>query len=243
MKTIFLMLRSILFYVGYAISVIIVGGLSPILGLFLPRDWVMRGLCIPWCDWAVWWARVTCGIRFRVIGREHIPAGACVVLSKHQSAWETLYVQSLFYPAATVLKQELLSIPFFGWGLRAFEPIAINRAEPNSALKAVIRQGEEKLKLGRRVVIFPEGTRTLPGEVTTYSVGGAMLATKTGALAVPVALNSGDCWPRGKLIKTPGLITVVIGEPIDSTQLGTKALNEKARQWIEQTVAEIRRPD
>jgi 1-acyl-sn-glycerol-3-phosphate acyltransferase len=242
MKIVFYTLRSFLFYVGYAISVILVGGSAPVLGLFLPREWVMRHICLPWCRWAVWWAQITCGIRYRVVGIENVPEGGCVLLSKHQSAWETLYFQVLFAPAATVLKQELLSIPFFGWGLRYFDPIAINRGDPTRALKAVIREGEEKLRQGRHVVIFPEGTRTLPGATTTYSVGGAMLATRSGAPAIPVALNSGDCWPRGTLIKRPGLITVTIGEPIDSTQFSTKALNEKARLWIEQAVAEIRQP-
>lgn len=241
MNTAFHALRSLLFYVVYANSMMAVSLTACIAGLFLPKEVVMRRVCITWCDFSIFWARVCCGIHYEVIGREHIPAGACVVLSKHQSAWETLFLQSLFFPAATVLKQELLRIPFFGWGLRFFDPIAIDRGNPNNALKAVIKQGGEKLAQGRRVVIFPEGTRTLPGDSNTnYSVGGAMLATKNKALVLPVALNSGDCWPRGTIIKKPGTITVVIGAPIDSSQYSTKELNEHVRQWIEARLAEIR---
>lgn len=240
MSTLINALRSLVFYLGYAVTLMLVGLTATITGLFMPRHWVMLKVCINWCDLSIWWAKVCCGIRYRVVGLENIPQGACVVLSKHQSAWETLFLQSLFFPAATVAKKELLSIPFFGWGLRFFDPIAIDRSERNNALKAVIRQGTEKLAAGRRIVIFPEGTRTLPGEDSTYNVGGAMLATKAKALVVPVALNSGDCWPRGTLIKRPGLITVTIGQPIDSTQYSTRELNEIARNWIEQTLAEQR---
>jgi 1-acyl-sn-glycerol-3-phosphate acyltransferase len=237
MKTVINTLRSLVFYVGYALSMIAVSITACVTGLFMPRDWVMRKVCVNWCDFSVWWAQVCCGIRHRVVGLEHIPAGACVVLAKHQSAWETLYLQSLFYPAATVSKKELLAIPFFGWGLAYLDPIAIDRSEPSVALKAIIRQGTEKLANNRRIVIFPEGTRTLPGQEAPYNVGGSMLATKSKALVLPVALNSGDCWPRGTLIKTPGLITVTIGEPIDSSKYSTRELNEKVRVWIESTLA------
>jgi 1-acyl-sn-glycerol-3-phosphate acyltransferase len=168
-----------------------------------------------------------------VTGIENIPAGACVVLSKHESAWETLYLQSLLVPATTVLKRELLSIPFFGWALRLLNPIAINRGEPAQALKAVLRQGEERLAAGRRIIIFPEGTRARPGEQLPYNVGGAMLAARTGFPLLPVSLNSSDCWPRGTMIKRPGVIQVVIGAPIDSHGTPAKALNARARDWIE----------
>ncbi len=234
-------LRSVLFYLLAVPSMIAVGIAASVLGLFMPRAWVMRNICIRWCDFIVAWVWLCCGVHYRVLGREHIPVGACVVLSKHQSEWETLYLQSLFYPAATVLKQELLRVPFFGWGLSFFDPIAINRADRNNALKQVLRQGEEKLAQGRRVVIFPEGTRTLPGDPNPqYSVGGAMLATRARAQVLPVALNSGDCWPRNSLIKRPGTITVSIGAPIDASELNSKALNAQVQSWIETELTRIR---
>ena len=139
----------------------------------------------------------------------------------------------VFSPSTTVLKRELLSIPFFGWALRLLNPIAINRGEPAQALKTVLRQGGLRLADGRRIIIFPEGTRSRPGEQLPYNVGGAMLACRTGVPVIPVCLNSGDCWPRGTLIKQPGTIHVVIGAPMDSTGTSAKVLNTLAQGWIE----------
>lgn len=231
-------LRSIIFYIGYVITMVLFSSTAMLISP-LSRRTSMR-ICTQWCQLAVVWARICCGIRYEIIGAENIPAGGCVVLAKHQSAWETLIVQSLFYPAATVIKRELLSIPFFGWSIRLCDPIAIDRDDAGASLKAVIRGGTEKIAEGRRVVIFPEGTRTMPGEENPdYSVGGAMLATQAKALVLPVAINSGDCWPRGTLIKKPGLVRVVIGKPIDATGYKAKALNAEVRDWIEAQMREI----
>lgn len=226
-----LLLRSLLFYAGYSLSMILQSLCATFIGLFSRR--AAYAFCMGWCRFAIWWARVSCGIRFEVTGLEHVPAGACVVLAKHESAWETLFLQTVFAPSTTVLKRELLSIPFFGWALRLLSPIAINRGEPAQALKAVLRQGEQRLADGRRIIIFPEGTRALPGEQLPYNVGGAMLASRSGVPVIPVALNSGDCWPRGTLIKQPGTIHVVIGAPINSTGVPAKVLNARVRDWIE----------
>lgn len=156
-----------------------------------------------------------------------------MVLAKHESAWETLFLQTVFAPSTTVLKRELLSIPFFGWALRQLSPIAIDRGAPAQALKAVLRQGNQRLADGRRIIIFPEGTRALPGEQLPYNVGGAMLASRSGVPVIPVSLNSGDCWPRGTLIKQPGTIHVVIGAPMHCAGVPAKVLNTRVRDWIE----------
>lgn len=231
-------LRSLVFYAGYALIMILQPLIGFLLYYLLPARW-LRAWLVSACRVAVWWARVSCGIRYRVEGAENIPAGACVVLSKHQSAWETLFLQAYLEPTTTVAKRELLRIPFFGWGMALTGPIAIDRDKPAQALKDVIRQGSEHLAAGKRVIIFPEGTRTLPGEQREYSAGGAMLAVKAKVPLLPVALNSGDCWPRGTMIKKPGLIRVVIGEPIRPDGHGAKSLNEQARGWIEQTSAAL----
>lgn len=231
-------LRSLVFYVGYALIMV----LQPLVGILLyyllPSRW-LRAWLVSACRVAVWWARVSCGIRYRVEGMENIPAGACVVLAKHQSAWETLFLQAYLEPTTTVAKRELLRIPFFGWGMALTNPIAIDRDKPAQALKDVIRQGGEQLAAGKRVIIFPEGTRTLPGEQREYSAGGAMLAVKSNVSVLPVALNSAACWPRGTLIKKPGLIRVVFGAPIVTQGRSTKVVNEEARVWIESTSAAL----
>lgn len=229
--TVIYALRSLLFYAGYALSLILHSLITTLIAIF-SRDAAYR-FGIAWCRFALWWVRISCGIRHEVVGVENIPAGPCVVLAKHESAWEALFLQTLFVPATTVLKHELLSIPFFGGALRRLNPIAINRGEPAQALKAVLRQGDANLAAGRHIIIFPEGTRALPGQPLPYHAGGAMLASRAGVPIVPVAHNSGDCWPRGTLIKRPGTIRVVIGTPIDSKGDTATALNTRARDWIE----------
>lgn len=233
MTTLLNLLRSLLFYVGYAVIMILQPTASLIAKPFVSQAFLHR-FTTNACVYSIWWAKVVCGIRYEVIGRENIPDTPCVILSKHQSAWETLFLQVLFQPTSTVLKKSLLRIPFFGWGLALMEPIAIDRSQRSNALKEVIRQGVERLKEGKHVIIFPEGTRTRPGEQVEYSAGGAMLAVKAGVPALPVALNSGLYWPRGSLIKKPGVIRVVIGTPIDATQKSAKVINAESREWIEE---------
>jgi 1-acyl-sn-glycerol-3-phosphate acyltransferase len=178
-------------------------------------------------------ATVICGVRYQVIGAENIPREPCVILSKHQSAWETLAWQTIFPPQVWVMKRELLWIPFFGWGLAMLSPIAINRGSGGKALRQLAEQGRERLAAGFNIVIFPEGTRVAPGERAAYHPGGAWLAVKTGALALPVAHNAGECWRKNAFIKRPGLITVSIGKPIVTQGLSAAALNQRIEAWIE----------
>ena len=145
-----------------------------------------------------WWSKImlfiarhACGLDYRVEGRENLPAQPCVILSKHQSAWETLAFQTVFPPQVHVLKRELLWIPFFGWGLAMMSPIAIDRAKGRTALRQLARLGKERIAQGFWVVIFPEGTRVTPGTQRKYQSGGAWLAVQTGAPVVPVAHNAG----------------------------------------------------
>ncbi|HRD94556.1 MAG TPA: lysophospholipid acyltransferase family protein, partial [Accumulibacter sp.] len=136
------------------------------------------------------------GIRYRVIGRENIPAEPSVVLAKHQSAWETVGLQEVFPPLVFVLKKELLRLPFFGWGLAALKMISIDRAAAKDALKQVFEQGRERLAAGYWVVVFPEGTRVAPGQTCRYKPGGAHLAVRAGTRVVPVAHDAGEIWGR-----------------------------------------------
>ena len=178
-------------------------------------------------------ATLICGIRYRVIGAENVPREPCVILSKHQSAWETMALQMIFPPQVWVMKRELLWIPFFGWGLAMLSPIAINRNSGAKALRQMAEQGRERLDAGFCIVIFPEGTRIAPGKRGTYHPGGAWLTVKTGALALPVAHNAGECWRKNAFIKQPGLITVSIGKPISPQGLTAAELNQCIEEWIE----------
>lgn len=179
-----------------------------------------------------------CGIRYRVLGVENIPKEPCIILSKHQSAWETLAFQVILPPHVWVLKRELLWIPFFGWGLAMLSPIAIDRSAGARALRQTLDQGRERLTQGFSIVIFPEGTRIAPGTRGTYHPGGAWLAVKTGVAALPIAHNAGECWPRNAFLKYPGLVTVSIGPALPSRDASPEALNARAELWIE---AEMKR--
>jgi 1-acyl-sn-glycerol-3-phosphate acyltransferase len=178
-------------------------------------------------------AETILGIRYRVLGAERLPPPPYIVLSKHQSAWETLAFQAIFPPQVWVVKRELLWIPFFGWGLALLAPIAIDRTSGPRALRQLLEQGRDRLARRYCIVIFPEGTRVAPGTRGTYQVGGAWLAVKTGAPVVPVAHNAGELWGRRAFVKRPGVVTVSIGAPIDSRQLVPEELNRRVEHWIE----------
>ncbi len=178
------------------------------------------------------------GLRYQVIGRENIPATPSVVLSKHQSAWETIGLQAIFPPLVFVLKRSLLLIPFLGWAFAAVKMISIDRAAGKNAIRQVAKQGRERLKAGYWVVIFPEGTRIPPGESRRFKTGGAHLAVTAGVPAVPVAHDAGEFWAKNAFVKKPGLITVSIGPAIDTTGKSAEEVTALAEQWIE---AEMRR--
>jgi 1-acyl-sn-glycerol-3-phosphate acyltransferase len=232
-----LFLRTTLFYLGMWLVTVPFGLAVPFLLPLAPRR---RYAVITWWSRIVLaWLRLTCAVRFEVEGREHLPAGPAVVLAKHQSTWETLGFQSIFPAQTWVLKRELLRIPFFGWGLAATWPVAIDRAAGKEALRQVIDQGKERLAGGFWMIVFPEGTRVAPGTRGRYAVGGAMLAEKAGAPVVPVAHNAGEHWPKGGFIKYPGTIRVVIGPVIEPAGRKASEITSAAEAWIEGQMARI----
>ena len=186
-----------------------------------------------WSIIAMWLIDHIAGIRYRVIGRENLPAGPAVILCKHQSAWETISVQRIFPPVAFVLKRELLRIPFFGWGLSQMPIVSIDRSAGKDALRQVITQGKQRLDEGFWVVVYPEGTRAPIGAAKRYKIGGASLAASAGAPVVPVAHNAGEFWRRNAFMKYPGEITVSIGPTIMTAGRTPEEVNAEAEAWIE----------
>lgn len=187
----------------------------------------------------LWLLRVVCGIRHEVRGIENIPQQPCVVLCKHQSAWETLALQVVFPPQVWVLKRELLWLPFFGWGLAMTSPIAIDRSDGKGAVKQLLKQGRERLAQGFCVVVFPEGTRVPYGKRGRYKIGGALLAASSGAPAVPVAHNAGRLWGRNAFSKHPGLITLSIGKPVATQGRKAEEINAEVEAWIENEIQQL----
>ncbi len=222
---------STLFAVGQIFSTLLFALCTLVIWFFPYRT--RYAFITQWTRFNLWSLKVTCGLSHSVEGQENIPNTPCIVLSKHQSAWETLALQLYFSPQTWVLKRELMWIPFFGWGLAALEPIAINRKEARSAMEQVAAQGQARLSAGRWVVIFPEGTRVAPGDKKRFRLGGASLAARTGALIVPVSHNAGHFWPRNSFIKHPGVIRLVIGPVIDPKGLKAEEINQLAQEWIE----------
>lgn len=190
-----------------------------------------------WARALLWMLEKICGLSYTVIGREHVPAGNHIVMSNHTSAWETVAQFVLFPPQVWVLKRELLWIPFVGWGLMRLRPISINRGAAHRAVNQVVAQGKARLADGLWVIIFPEGTRVTGGETRKFGISGALLATTTGKLVVPLAHNAGDFWVRRGIIKKPGVIRVVIGKPIESAGKDPRQLNDEVRVAIEAGLA------
>lgn len=227
-----LFLRSLLFFLGQSLSAVFFGVFG-VLFAFCPYSFRYRFITT-WSHFVIWWAKVVCGVHYRVTGLEHLPQQSAIVLCKHQSAWETLFLQTLLPPQSWVLKKQLLSIPFFGWGLKMLEPIAIDRTKSHS-IKQLLQEGKKRLNQNRWVVIFPEGSRIAVGKSGKYSRSGMALAKETGAPIVPIAHNAGVFWPRSAFIKRPGTIELVIGPTIDPSLYTIEEIQQKVRDWIETT--------
>lgn len=187
----------------------------------------------------LWWLRITCNITYQIKGAEHIPKIPCVILAKHQSAWETLAFQLIFPAQVYVMKRELLWIPFFGWGLAMTSPIAINRSAGREALKQLVSLGKQRLAAGLWVVVFPEGTRIAPHQHGKFHIGGAWLAAGAKATVLPVAHNAGLFWAKNSFIKKPGVITVSIGEAFSTDTLKADQVNTQAETWIKKEMSNL----
>jgi 1-acyl-sn-glycerol-3-phosphate acyltransferase len=232
-----LILRSLLFYIGQIISTILI---APIGIIAFPLDFKKRYYLITrWAVFNLWWLKICCNITYEIKGKDNIPGKPCIVMSKHQSAFETLALQQIFIPQVWILKKELLQIPIYGWGLASMQPIAINRDSTIKSFRQIADQGCERLQKGYWVIIFPEGTRVAPNKKKKYLPGGGMLAEKSGAQVVPVAHNAGRLWPRNSMIKKPGLITIKIGPVIESENKNAKEITDEVENWIEKEVGEL----
>ncbi len=227
-------LRALIFLGGQVASAVLICPLA-VLCLALPSLWRAR-IISSWARFNIWSLKHVCGITCEVSGRENIPQRPAVLISNHQSAWETLYFQLLFPPQSYLLKWQLLCIPFFGWGLAANRPVAINRSRKVRALEHLLTEGIVRLKEGRWLVIFPEGARKPPGRPGKFQAGGAMIAARSGAPVLPVAHNAGLFWPKNGFFKHPGVIQVRIGAAIESEGKKPREINAQVEAWIKQTL-------
>ena len=235
-------IRAALFYAGYAACTILWGSLSVAVGWMLPAKARFHFIIGAWTRMALAWLAWCCGIRAEVQGRENLPQEPCVLLVKHQSTWDTLFVQTLVRPQTTLIKRELLWIPFFGWAFAVTRPIAIDRKAPRQAYRRLLEQGAQRLASGMSVTLFPEGTRVPWGEQRPFQPGGAALAARAGCPVVAVAHDGGRYWPAHSFSKRPGTVRVRISEPIPATGKKHSEINELAETWMAAQMRELQQP-
>jgi 1-acyl-sn-glycerol-3-phosphate acyltransferase len=206
------MFRSVLYFVVFYVNTAAFLLLGSWL-LLAPRSWAMQGLRLHGLA-SMWLLKTICSVRCEVRGREKLPAGACLIAAKHQSAWDTFGLIPIFRDPAMVMKAELGAIPLYGWFSHKFAHIFIRRDKGPTALKRLIRDARVRAAGGREIVIFPEGTRRPPGAPPDYKPGFLALYDGLSLPCVPLALNSGLFWPRRSIVRYPGTIVVEILDPI-----------------------------
>lgn len=236
-----LFIRSCIFSMYVMVTVILYSFIC-ILASPLPLRY-RYALVVSWTNSVIWVLKVVCHVKYHIEGAENLTKiKNGIVLSKHQSTWETFFLPGFFHQAAILVKRELLWVPFFGWGLATVDPIAINRTKTSSAMEELVRKGKKCLADGRWIVMFPEGTRIAPGKVGNYRAGGARLAVATGYPVVPVAHNAGRYWSKRKFIKRPGTVHMVIGPVIETVGKRPEQVLQETKTWIEETMLRIDEP-
>ncbi len=232
-----LVLKSAVFWIWMVINTLIMGVPVVLFGLFSVK--LSYYFAQIWLKLNLHGLRLICNVSWKIDGLENIPEHACIMLSKHQSTWEAYFLPTLLRQPVYVAKRSLVLIPIFGWTLALLRFILIDRKSGGSAVSQMVEQAKDRLAHGRSVIVFPEGTRRPVGAEPDYRIGAAVVAEKTGADVVPVAVNAGEFWPRMGFIKWPGEITVSIG-PVITTE-GKKAAEilAETQAWIESRMSEI----
>lgn len=221
-----ILLRAVLFNIAFfGLTALVSLGALPLLAA--PRQGIMA-VARFWARSSVALLRVIVGVRVELRGMDHIPPGPVVIAAKHQSAFDTIIWLTLLPDTAYVLKKELLSIPFYGWHLRKAGMIPVDRAGGGAALRAMLRSTQAALSEGRQVVIFPEGTRTAPGQRIPYQPGVVAIAGLGLAPVIPVATDSGRVWARRAVLKRPGVIRISVLPPLPPGLPRAKLLTELA---------------
>ena len=231
-------IRSFLFYVILAISLIIISLTFPVC-IFIERKFRQK-IILSWVIFFRWWIRICCGVRIVIKGNVDVvnSPNKKIYFSNHQGFIETLVLYQQFIPTATILKDVLLSWPIIGWALRLLSSIPINRGKGSEAVRKIFSMGEELLGSGFSLIYYPEGTRRKPGDLGIYKKTGAELALQTNSEIVPIVHNAGECWYGGDFVIRPGKVEFFIGDtilPKDNAVETTKIV----RDWTERKYSEL----
>lgn len=229
-------LRALLFNILFYLTSLMFALVMLPLMVFPPA--VMRWAGAGWSHFSIWLFKAIVGARWEVRGADLIPEGPVIFAVKHQSAWDTLFFPAYFRNPAMIAKKELRWIPLYGWFAWRAGAVWIDRRSGTSALRTLVHGVESAVKQGRSVVMFPQGTRTRPGESRPYQRGITTLYLGAGVPIVPVALNSGMFWPRRSFSKFPGTIVVQFLEPIPPG-LDRKTFLDVLAERIESATARI----
>ena len=231
-------IRSFLFYVILAISLIIISLTFPVC-IFIERKFRQK-IILSWVIFFRWWIRICCGVRIVIRGNVDVvnSPNKKIYFSNHQGFIETLVLYQQFIPTATILKDVLLSWPIIGWALRLLSSIPINRGKGSEAVRKIFSMGEELLGSGFSLIYYPEGTRRKPGDLGIYKKTGAELALQTNSEIVPIVHNAGECWYGGDFVIRPGKVEFFIGDailPKDNAVETTKIVKD----WTERKYSEL----
>jgi len=203
-------LRTIVFMVVFYLGSVPIVLLTPITAMFGRKALIVHTHI--WTSFHGWMTEHILGIHRRLEGELHAD-GPVIYAAKHQAMYETLELGRMLRTPAIVMKQELASIPVWGWAARKYGVIVVDREASAGALRRMVREAQAELALGRSILIFPEGTRVAPGEQPPLRAGLAGLYQMLKIPIIPVAIDSGLVWPR-QGPKHAGVVTFRFGTPI-----------------------------
>ena len=230
-------LRSLLFNLILYITVI-PASLAIILLFPFVKTIFLQSIASYWINFILASLKFICKISWDVSGIKNIPDKPFILVSNHQGAWESFFLQTMCIPSSSIIKRELLYIPFFGWALACLKPIHLKRSKKLTSLKKVIKDGSIKLNEGISIIIFPEGTRARPQKgLKSFSNSCGLLSANNNVPIVPVCHNSGLYWKNRRFNKKSGQIKVRIGPPIFGNS--PKDLTKEAYDWIAANFKEI----
>ena len=231
------MIRSFIFNTVFYLFLIIFSSLLIILYPFFKTVSLQKLISI-WVSLLLKLLKVVCKIHWEIEGEENLINRPCIIVSNHQGPWESLFLQTLVVPSTSIVKKELLLIPFFGWGMACTKPIKVDRTKKFTSLKHVVNEAGLKLKKGFSVILFPEGTRVRPEKgIQRFGSSCGLISYENKVPIIPICHNSGKYWKNREFKKYPGTVRLRIGKPIEA--LSAKDATNKAYDWVKLNYQEI----